>query len=293
LAGVAVPNLSATTTGIQSTYVPATTAAQAVLSSTAISSGLTANAFAGPTNPTLTIKTTAPLTGDAPVALNISAPITDFGTATGAQDQIQTLNFSGSSFTATASAGAFTLTFGSVTTGSISESNSPGLLASSIQTALNTSFGTGNTLVAVTTATAITITFTGSLAGTNEPLGTFANNNDSDAISSIVISQSGFTTSATTKTSITTLGTGVADFTNSTGDTYTGSTNVSGGTLLVDGKVTSSPITVNSGGILGGTGTIGSGASASTINVLSGGELAPGTGGSPGTSGSFVPGAAR
>ena len=100
------------------------------------------------------------------------------------------------------------------------------------------------------------------------------------------ITQSAFTNSTKTTTSITTSGTGVVDFTNA-GDTYTGATSVNGtsGTLLVDGTVTASPITVNTGGILGGTGTING-----TINVLNHGELAPGTGGSPGTSGAFTPG---
>jgi autotransporter-associated beta strand protein len=58
-------------------------------------------------------------------------------------------------------------------------------------------------------------------------------------------------------------------------NTYTGATRVNAGTLIVNGSIASSPVTVNAGAMLAGTGTVG----ATTIN--SGGIFAPGN--SPGT----------
>ncbi len=52
--------------------------------------------------------------------------------------------------------------------------------------------------------------------------------------------------------------------------TYTGATQVNAGTLLVNGSLASTAITVNAGGTLGGTGTLGN----TTVN--SGGTLSPG-----------------
>jgi autotransporter-associated beta strand protein len=54
-------------------------------------------------------------------------------------------------------------------------------------------------------------------------------------------------------------------------NTYTGSTTVASGTLLVNGVNGNSPITVIANGTLGGAGSIGG-----TINVQAGGKLAPG-----------------
>ena len=51
---------------------------------------------------------------------------------------------------------------------------------------------------------------------------------------------------------------------------YTGATTVQAGTLRVNGSISSSSVTVQSGGTLAGTGVVGS------TNVLSGGRLAPG-----------------
>jgi autotransporter-associated beta strand protein len=52
-------------------------------------------------------------------------------------------------------------------------------------------------------------------------------------------------------------------------NTYTGPTTVSGGTLVVNGSIGSSAVTVNTGGVLAGTGTVGS-------TTVAGGTLAPG-----------------
>jgi autotransporter-associated beta strand protein len=59
---------------------------------------------------------------------------------------------------------------------------------------------------------------------------------------------------------------------NNSGNTYTGVTTVSAGTLLVNGQITASPIIVNSGGKLSGVGSLGG---ATTINA--GATLNPGT----------------
>jgi autotransporter-associated beta strand protein len=61
---------------------------------------------------------------------------------------------------------------------------------------------------------------------------------------------------------------------NNSGNTYTGSTTVSNGTLLVNGQITASPVTVTSGGILSGIGTLGG-----AVTEGAGSVLAPGAGG--------------
>jgi autotransporter-associated beta strand protein/uncharacterized repeat protein (TIGR03803 family) len=53
-------------------------------------------------------------------------------------------------------------------------------------------------------------------------------------------------------------------------NTYTGPTTINQGKLAVDGSLTGSPVTVNSGGILSGTGSL------TSVTVYSGGTLAPG-----------------
>jgi hypothetical protein len=53
-------------------------------------------------------------------------------------------------------------------------------------------------------------------------------------------------------------------------NTFSGTTSLYGGRLLVDGSLASSPITVASGATLGGTGTIGQ------VTVNTGGQIAPG-----------------
>jgi len=58
-------------------------------------------------------------------------------------------------------------------------------------------------------------------------------------------------------------------------NTYTGSTSINGGTLVVNGGIASSVVTINNTGILGGSGTTGS------VTVNSGATISPGN--SPGT----------
>ena len=58
-------------------------------------------------------------------------------------------------------------------------------------------------------------------------------------------------------------------------NTYTGATTVNAGTLIVNGSIANSPVTVNSGAMLAGTGTVGA------TTIMSGGTFAPGN--SPGT----------
>ena len=59
-------------------------------------------------------------------------------------------------------------------------------------------------------------------------------------------------------------------------NTYSGPTTVSAGTLDVDGSLSSSSVTVNSGGTLGGTGMVGA------ITDNSGGTVEPGVTGATG-----------
>jgi autotransporter-associated beta strand protein len=68
--------------------------------------------------------------------------------------------------------------------------------------------------------------------------------------------------------SITKVGTGSLTLTKT--NTYTGATTVSNGTLLIDGLLPNSAVTVASGGTLGGSGTVAS------VTVQSGGALAAG-----------------
>ena len=58
-------------------------------------------------------------------------------------------------------------------------------------------------------------------------------------------------------------------------NTYTGATTVNAGTLVVNGSIANSAVTVNSGALLAGTGTVGA------TTIKSGGTFAPGN--SPGT----------
>jgi Bacterial Ig-like domain/Passenger-associated-transport-repeat len=71
--------------------------------------------------------------------------------------------------------------------------------------------------------------------------------------------------------SIIKVGTGALTL-SATGSTFTGTTDVQAGTLLVDGSIANSTTTVQSGGTLGGHGTVGE------VTVQSGGTLAPGNG---------------
>jgi autotransporter-associated beta strand protein len=75
-------------------------------------------------------------------------------------------------------------------------------------------------------------------------------------------------------------GTGVVRLTRPAGNTYEGSTTISGGTLLVNNTSNSGTSTgavfVNTGGTLGGTGFINTGTTNNGVTVSAGGKLAPG-----------------
>lgn len=106
----------------------------------------------------------------------------------------------------------------------------------------------------VTSATAATLTLDGS-ATYNYGDGTNANSGVITGAISLVKNGSGTQTLGDT-------------------NTYTGTTTVNNGTLVINGSVSTSVTTVNNGGTLGGAGTVG------TLTVKSGGFLAPGN--SPG-----------
>jgi len=72
---------------------------------------------------------------------------------------------------------------------------------------------------------------------------------------------------------LTKTGVGILELTGTS--SYTGATSVSAGSLLVNGWLTDTAVTVQSGGLLGGSGTI-----SGFVNVLSGGTFSPGN--SPG-----------
>jgi len=75
--------------------------------------------------------------------------------------------------------------------------------------------------------------------------------------------------------------TGSGIFTLTGTDTYTGVTNINGGTLNVTGAITSSSaVNVNAGGTLTGTGTV----DPNTVTIAAGATFAPGTAGVPGSS---------
>ncbi len=77
---------------------------------------------------------------------------------------------------------------------------------------------------------------------------------------------------APTANTLTKQGTGTVNLTGTS--SYTGATTVTAGTLLVNGSISGSPVTVQSGGTLGGTGTTG------PLTINSGGTHSPGN--SPG-----------
>jgi len=97
---------------------------------------------------------------------------------------------------------------------------------------------------------------------------TFGVGNASGTFSGILSNQDGFLGNYTKVGSGTQILTGAS--------TYTGTTSINAGTLLVNGSLGNTTVAVNNGGTLGGSGTIGG-----VVTVNSGGVLTPGN--SPGT----------
>jgi len=81
----------------------------------------------------------------------------------------------------------------------------------------------------------------------------------------------GFVADATSGRVLALTKTGPAALTLSGTNTHTGSTIVNNGTLLINGFMSNSPVTIQSGGMLSGTGFIGG-----VVNVESGGAISPG-----------------
>ncbi len=117
---------------------------------------------------------------NAPVTLTLTAFDTNGNIATGytgtahftttdsgSVDAVQTITFTGSPTN-----GSFTLIFAGHTTGAISYTTTSTALASNIQSALNALtgiIGSGNSAVSASSATNVTVTFQGSLAGEAQP----------------------------------------------------------------------------------------------------------------------------
>jgi fibronectin-binding autotransporter adhesin len=136
----------------------------------------------------------------------------------------------------------------------------------------------GNAAGNLVLATGTTLNYTGTTTSTdrNFTIATGANSSGSVTI--------GVTNSATTELTmsgapvgtgtgagsigLTKTGVGILAFSGT--ESYTGATNVNAGTLLVNGSLTSSPLTMLSGATIGGRGTI------NTLTVPSGGILSPG-----------------
>jgi len=107
----------------------------------------------------------------------------------------------------------------------------------------------------------------GTLIGSSSSLGT-GSIRDNAALIFDQAANGSFGAPITGTGSVTKQGAGLLDLTGAS--LYTGPTAVAAGTLVVDGSIAGSPVTVLSGGTLGGSGTVG------TLSVPSGGTVAPG-----------------
>ncbi len=122
--------------------------------------GALAATIAGQFGTTLTFSGNVTVTGN-------TNNITESHTGVPIVGSVQTLTFGA----ATSATGTFTLSYNGTAVGTtFNLTTSTTATAASIQTALNTLLGTGNTLVAAPTATTITVTFLSALANSAQPL---------------------------------------------------------------------------------------------------------------------------
>ena len=219
-----------------------------------VNGGTIANAKSG--GATLTIDSL--LTNSTTVhSINIGANGATFDTTAGGINSLATLNGGAGTVNVV---GGNTLKAGATLTGTMAVQGASTWDINGIASSMAGLSGSGSV-----TNSGAAATLTSNLAGTQ----TYAGSISGDANVSLVKSGAG---------------TQVLSGTHS----YTGNTTINAGALVVTGALTTSPVTVNSGGSLGGTGDGTSTGALGNVVLAAGGTLAPGAGVADGSVGTLV-----